>query len=300
MVVRSGDTFEDLKRKARFASILGTLQATLTDFRYLSKEWKKNAEEERLLGVSLTGIMDHEILSGHVQEWDNDNNCWFSILPEWLKALKEVVIETNVEWSKKLGINPATAVTCVKPSGTVSQLVDSASGIHPRYSPYYVRTVRSDIKDPLTTFLKDQGVPGEVDVTNPSNWVFSFPIKSPEGSVFRNDRTAIEQLEHWKIYQDHWCEHKPSITVYVKEHEWMQVGAWVYEHFDEISGVSFLPYSDHVYEQAPYQEITKEEYEEKVKQMPTSIAWDKLSKYEKEDMTIGSQELACTGGSCEL
>jgi len=273
VVVRSDDTLESLKNKVRLATILGTLQATLTDFRYLSSAWKKNTEEEALLGVSLTGIMDHPFLS----ELDCD---------DWLRQLKEVAIETNKEWSDKLGINPATAITCVKPSGTVSQLVNSASGIHPRYSPYYVRTLES-------------GVPVEDDVTKPnSTYIFSFPIKSPENSVYRDDRNAIEQLELWKVYAKYYCEHKPSITVYVKEEEWMEVGAWVYENFDMCSGVSFLPHSNHSYKQAPYQEITEEEYNELLAKMPEEIDWNLST--EEEDMTTAMKELACTANSCEV
>ena len=291
IVVRADDTMDSLRRKARLATILGTIQATLTDFRYLSKIWQTNTEEERLLGVSLTGIMDHEILSNR-QEGEVEG---------WLKELKNECIKTNKEWAKILGIPSSTAITCVKPSGTVSQLVNSASGIHPRYSPYYIRTVRGDNKDPLTKFLIDQGVPAEPDVMSPNQTtVFSFPVKSPENSVFRNDRSAIEQLELWKIYQEHWCEHKPSITVYYRDNEFLDVGAWVYKNFDSISGVSFLPHSDHSYRQAPYQEITKEKYEEALAKMPKDIDWSKLSDYEKEDTTTSAKELACTALGCEL
>ena len=253
VVVRAGDTFDDLKRKVRLATILGTLQSTLTNFRYLSKVWQRNTEEERLLGVSLTGIMDHPVLSG-----------WGIIkedqLVKWLTELKEVAIETNKEWADKLGVPHSTAITCVKPSGTVSQLVDSASGIHARHSAYYIRTVRTDKKDPLYTFLMDQGVPVEDAIgTESTTAVFIFPQKAPEGAVTRNDMTAIEQLELWKIYAEHWCEHNPSITVTVRESEWLQVGSWVYANFDICSGVSFLPNTDHAYQQAPYQEIQEQE-----------------------------------------
>ncbi len=290
VVVRPNDTLDDLKRKVRVASILGTLQSTLTDFRYISNKWKENCEEERLLGVSLTGIMDHRVLSGVDL---NDPKAW-------LKELKNVCIETNKEWAARLGINPSTAITCVKPSGTVSQLVDSASGIHPRYSQYYIRRVRSDSKDPLTQFLKDSGVPMEDDLTKPGSVsIFSFPMEAPSSSVLRNDLTAIEQLELWKVYAEHWCEHKPSVTIYVRESEWLDVAAWVYKNFDIMSGVSFLPHSDHIYKQAPYEEITKEKYDELVAKLP-KVDWDKFKEYEQGDNTTSSQELACTGGTCDL
>lgn len=289
VVVRGGDTLEDLKRKVQLAAILGTLQSTLTNFRYLSKAWQRNTEEERLLGVSLTGIMDHEMLSSGSE-----------VLKLWLEELKEVAIETNKEWAEKLGTPASTAITCVKPSGTVSQLVDSSSGIHPRYSAYYSRTVRTDKKDPIYLFLKEQGVPVEdASGKEGSTAIFSFPMKAPEGSVMRDDRSAIEQLELWKVYAEHWCEHKPSITVYVKEDEWLKVGAWVYENFDICSGVSFLPHSDHTYKQAPYQEINEETYNRLVEAMPT-IDWEGLATFEQEDMTTGSQEYACVGGACEI
>jgi ribonucleoside-diphosphate reductase alpha chain len=297
VVVRSEDTLKDLKRKVRLATILGTIQATLTDFRYLRPHWKRNTEEEALLGVSLTGIMDHEVLSDSFTKLDKDPN----MLKRWLRDLKEVAIETNAEWANILGINPAAGITCVKPSGTVSQLVDSSSGIHPRYSRYYIRTVRADKKDPLAQFMVDAGFPVEDDVTKPDyNYVFSFPIEAPKSSVFRDDRTAIEQLELWKVYAEEWCEHKPSITVYVKEHEWMAVGAWVYENFDICSGVSFLPHSNHTYRQAPYQEIDRNTYKNLCKAMPSNVDWSGVAAYEQTDNTIGSQELACVGGACEL
>jgi ribonucleoside-triphosphate reductase len=289
VVVRSSDTFDDLKRKVRLASIIGTFQSTLTDFRYIRKQWRLNAEEERLLGVSMTGIMDNSMLNG-------TNNAG---LRDVLDSLKHEVIDTNKQWAEKLGINSATATTTVKPSGTVSQLVDSASGIHPRHNEYYVRTVRADAKDPLATFLKEKGVPYEVDVTNSSNLVFSFPTKSPDGCITRTERTAIEALEHYLLFKRHWCEHNPSITVYVKEDEWMEVGAWVYKNMDDIGGVSFLPHNDHVYKQAPYQDITKEEYEKLQAAMPT-IDWDEFDNYEEEDNTTASHELACMSGQCEL
>jgi len=304
VVVRSGDTFESLKRKVRLATILGTLQSTLTDFRYLSSVWKRNTEEERLLGVSLTGIMDHSVLSGSNMGMKDANemaSCHGVVLEEWLEELKEVAIETNKEWSEKLGVPQSVAITCVKPSGTVSQLVDSSSGIHPRYSDYYIRTVRQDKKDPLAELMVQAGFPYEDDVMKPdSTYVFSFPMKAPEGSVMRDDRTAIEQLELWKIYQEAWCEHKPSITVYVKEDEWLEVGAWVYRSFDSISGVSFLPHSEHSYKQAPYQEITEEEYNALKESMPSEVDFSALIEYEKEDTTIGMKEYACSGGACEI
>lgn len=297
VVVRATDTLEDLERKVRLATILGTIQSTLTHFPYLRKIWTKNTEEERLLGVSLTGIMDNKLLN----EWyaDIDGAEW--TLAEILEHLKNVAITTNTEWASRLGIPASAAITCVKPSGTVSQLVDSASGIHARHSAYYIRTVRGDNKDPLTQFMKDQGIPSEPDVMKPeSTTVFSFPMKSPEGAITRNDMTALEQLELWLIYQRHWCEHKPSITVTVRDDEWMAVGAWVYEHFDEVSGISFLPHSDHTYQQAPYQECSQREYEEALALMPAKIDWSKLSEYEFEDTSKGTSTFACVGGVCEI
>lgn len=292
IVVRYEDTIETLKEKVRLATILGTWQSTLTNFRYLSGEWKKNCEEERLLGVSLTGVMDNDLTNGR-----NGN----AKLAEILNELKQVAIETNKQYAKKLKINQSAAITCVKPSGTVSQLVDAASGIHARHSDYYVRTVRADNKDPLCQFMKNEGFPYEPDVMKPEHvTVFSFPVDSPKSSVKRDEMSAIEQLEHWLIYQRHWCEHKPSITVTVREDEWMEVGAWVYKYFDEVSGVSFLPYSDHVYKQAPYQECTKKQYNELVKKMPKDIDWSGLKSYEESDNTAGSQTFACSGNSCEI
>ena len=296
VVVRPGDSLDDLKRKVRLATILGTLQATLTDFRYLSKSWQHNTADEALLGVSLTGIMDHPILSG--TDWPEETG----ILIHWLKELKEVAIETNKEWAAKLGIAPSTAITCVKPSGTVSQLVDSASGIHPRHSPYYVRTVRTDKKDPLYQFMKDQGVYVEDAIGKESSTaVLHFPMKAPEQAVFRDARGALEQLELWKIYAEHWCEHKPSVTIYVKEEEWLDVGAWVYKNFDSVSGVSFLPFDGGVYQQAPYQEVDEATYNEWVERTPKSINWEALSQYESDDQTTNKKELACTAaGGCEI
>jgi ribonucleotide reductase alpha subunit len=295
VVIRHEDTLDDLKQKVKIATILGTFQSTLTDFSYVRKVWKRNCEEERLLGVSLTGIMDHPVLNGTVDREQNTNN---ETLISWLKALKDVAITTNKKWADKLGINQSVAITTIKPSGTVSQLVNSASGIHPRYSQYYVRTVRQDKKDPLGIFLKNEGIPCEDDVMKPNDtFVFSFPQKSPDNAIFRNDMTAIEQLEHYLIFKTYWCEHNPSITVYVRENEWIEVGAWVYKNFDKIGGVSFLPHSDHVYKQAPYQEITKEQYEELAAKMP-KINWEKFK--ENEDNVDSVQELACVAGGCEI
>ena len=290
VVVRESDDLANLKRKVKIATILGTLQSTLTDFKYLRKIWKDNTEEERLLGVSLTGIMDHSVLSKTVDS------------KVWLEAMRETAIETNQEYANMLGIPVSAAITCVKPSGTVSQLVDAASGIHARHNDYYIRTVRGDNKDPLTQFLIGEGVHNERDVMKPDNTtVFSFAMKSPEGAVTRTRMSAIEQLELWKVYAIHWCEHKPSITVSVKEEEWMDVGAWVYENFDVASGVSFLPHSEHTYQQAPYQDIEWEDYLEwKERYGNMTIDWDKLTEFEKEDNTSGSRELACTAGVCEV
>jgi len=290
VVVRASDSVEDLERKVRLATILGTIQSTLTHFPYLRKIWKDNTEEERLLGVSLTGIMDNPLMTMKNVGLDKT-----------LEHLRQLAVETNKEFASNLGINPSTAITCVKPSGTVSQLVDSASGIHARHSEYYIRTVRGDNKDPLTEFMKAQGIPNEPDVMKPLNTtVFSFPTKSPKGCVTRNEMTALEQLQMWMVYQRHWCEHKPSITVTVRDHEWMEVGSWVYKNFDEVSGVSFLPHSDHTYQQAPYQECSDREYEDLLSMMPTAIDWTKLADYEKEDGTKSSQTFACTGDVCEI
>ena len=287
VVVRVSDTEKSLQNKVRLATILGTFQSTLVDFKYIRKIWKQNTEEERLLGVSLTGIMDSPLTNNPQKNF--------------LSGLKQVSIDINKELAKKLKIPQSTAITCVKPSGTVSQLVDSASGIHTRHSPYYIRTVRCDKKDPLTQLMIDKKIPHEPDVTAPDSVVvFSFPTESPKDSITRDSISALEQLDIWKKYQDEWCEHKPSCTVSVKEEEWMGVGAWVYKNFDKISGVSFLPYTDHVYKQAPYQDITREEYLKLKKKMPKSIDFSLLKNYESEDNTTGSQELACTGGVCEL
>ena len=301
VVVRSGDTINDLRRKVRLAAILGTLQATLTDFRYLRAKWKQNTEEEALLGVSLTGILDNEAMSGKmdVDAYLAHEFCGNeeATLAEVLTELKNEAIATNKEWAKKLGINQAAAITCVKPSGTVSQLVDSASGIHGRFASHYIRRVRAAANDPLCSVLEAAGVPSEPDKVSPSTLVFSFPQKAPEGSVKSSEQRGMDQLKLWDAYQKHWCEHKPSITVYYRDDEFLEIGNWLYNHFDECSGVSFLPYSEHSYEQAPYEEITEEVYEEMVKEMPTEIVWDLL---ETEDKTEGAQTLACVGGSCEL
>lgn len=295
VVVRSNDTFATLKQKVEYATIIGTIQSTLTNFQFLSEEWTKNTEEERLLGVSLTGIMDNAVMSGSRHKGSFENGMF---LQEALETLRDYARSVNEEWASKLGISPSVAITCVKPSGTVSQLVDSASGIHARHNPYYIRRVRMDKKDPIYRFLKDNGVPVEDELFRPeSTAVFSFPMKAPENAVYRDDKTAIEQLELWLTYQRHWCEHKPSVTISVKDHEWPEVGAWVYKHFDEMSGVSFLPFSGHTYQQAPYEDITKEQYEE-LSKASYEVNWSEFK--EEEDNTTGSQELACTGGSCEV
>ncbi|MCP3656849.1 MAG: hypothetical protein GY766_18470 [Herbaspirillum sp.] len=300
VICRANDTLADLKEKVRLATILGTIQSTYTYFPYLRDIWRENTEAERLLGVSLTGIMDCELLNG---DW-NDKGMVAGDpvdLEGVLETLRQTAIDTNAEWAAKLGIQPSAAITCVKPSGTVSQLTDTASGIHARHSPYYIRTVRGDNKDPLTEFMKAQGIPNEPDAMKPdTTTVFSFPIKSPDGAVTRNDMTALEQLEFWLTYQRNWCEHKPSVTVSVRDHEWLEVGAWVYKHFDEVSGISFLPHSDHSYQQAPYQECSCDEYEAMKSTMPEEIDWTGLSEYEREDTTKGSQTLACSSGVCEI
>ena len=288
-VVRGWDTPESLSKKVRIATILGTFQSTLTNFRYLTKEWERNCTEERLLGVSLTGILDNKFTNGNKKG-----------LEQLLEDLKNVAVETNREWSERLGIERSAAITCVKPSGTVSQLVDSASGIHARHNPFYIRTVRADNKDPLCKMMKEAGFPNEPDVTKPKHTtVFSFPMESPKGAICRQDMSAVEQLELWSTYQKHWCEHKPSITVSVKENEWMGVGNWVWDNFDTISGISFLPFSDHTYRQAPYQDCTENEYKELFKKIPQNVDWSELSKYEQQDYTVASQELACSADGCE-
>ena len=288
VVVREDDDLTSLKRKVKLATILGTLQSTLTDFRYLRVRWKRNTEEESLLGVSLTGIMDHYLLSKPTTD-----------LEKWLGEMKNVAIETNRKWSERLGVNESTAITCVKPSGTVSQLVNSASGIHPRFADYYIRRVRGDTKDPLSVFMSDSGFSVEQDVMSPTTAVFSFPIKAPKSSVTVNQVGAMDQLKLWKAYQDHWCEHKPSITIYYTDDEFLDVAQWIWKNFDSVSGISLLPYSDHVYQQAPYEKIKKDQYKQLLAELP-KVNWDDLAKIETEDSTIGSQELACTGGACEI
>jgi ribonucleoside-diphosphate reductase alpha chain len=290
VVVRATDDIESLSKKVRLATILGTIQSTYTKFPYLRKVWQRNTEEERLLGVSLTGIMDNPLMTTANKG-----------LEKTLEKLRELSVTTNSDWADRLGIPASTAITCVKPSGTVSQLVDSASGIHARHSQYYIRTVRGDNKDPLTQFMKDQGVPSEPDVMKPDfTTVFSFPIESPYNAVVTADLSAIEQLETWLIYQRHWCEHKPSITVNVRKDEWFEVGSFVYKHFDEMSGVSFLPFNEHTYQQAPYQEVGRSDYNNLLSLMPKTIDWTKLSVYEGQDNTAGSQTMACSGDVCEI
>lgn len=289
-IIRPTDSPEDIKEKIRLATILGTWQSTLTNFKYISKKWKENCEEERLLGVSLTGIMDSDFTNGAKEG-----------LPERLENWRNAAIETNKTYAEILGIPASAAITCVKPSGTVSQLVDAASGIHARHAPYYIRTVRADKKDPLAKLMVDIGFPVEDDVTKPDHtYVFSFPVKSPDNSVFRNNMSAIEQLELWLVYKKHWTEHNPSVTISVKENEWLQVASWVYDNFDNMTGVSFLPQSDYNYRQSPYQEINEDEYKTAVSKMPTEVDWSLLEHYEKSDATTSSQTLACTGNSCEL
>ena len=290
VVVRATDTYDTLEHKVKLATILGTVQSSFTKFPYLRKVWQRNTEEERLLGVSLTGIMDNPLMTMKNKGLDST-----------LSKLREVAVATNAEWAERLGINASVSITCVKPSGTVSQLVDSASGIHARHSPYYIRTVRGDNKDPLTQFMMDQGIPNEPCVfKGDTTTVFSFPVMSPHRAVTRNDMSAIEQLEMWLIYQRYWCEHKPSVTISVRDDEWLAVGAFVYEHFDEMSGVSFLPHSDHTYQQAPYQDCSKEEYKVLLRSMPKQIDWDSLSDYEQEDNTVAMQTMACSGDVCEI
>jgi ribonucleoside-triphosphate reductase len=293
VVIRESDTTKTVAEKVRLATILGTWQSTLTDFKYLRKIWKDNTEEERLLGVYLTGQFGNKFFSGK-----EDLNK----LEDALGRLREYARETNKEEATKIGIQESAAITCVKPSGTVSQLVGVSSGMHAWHSQYYIRTVRGDKKDPLSTFLKEVGIPVEDDFMKPNDtYVFSFPVKAPEGAITRDHLNAIDHLNTWLVYQRAWCEHKPSITVSVKEDEWMEVGAWVYKHFDEVSGISFLPHSDHSYKQAPYQEVTEEEYLELLAKMPSNIRWEDLSFYETEDGTSGTQTLACTSdGNCEI
>jgi len=286
VVIRSDDTIINIGRKVKLATMLGTIQSTLTNFKYLTREWTRNCEEERLLGVSLTGIMDNKLTANPK--------------PSELESLRSIAIQTNIALAGEIGINPSASITCVKPSGTVSQLVDSASGIHSRHSPYYIRRVRMDAKDPLTSYMQDLEWAWEPDITKPNDTVvFSFPIQSPKGCITRNDRSALTQLETWKVYQEHWCQHKPSITITVKEEEWLEVGAWVLKNFDVMSGVSFLPHSDHIYKQAPYEDCNKKTYKE-LNNMICEAHWEDLTQYEQEDYTVASQELACVAGACEI
>ena len=286
VIIRSDDTMADIRKKVKLATMLGTIQSTLTNFKYLSREWRKNCDEERLLGVSLTGIMDNPLTANPK--------------PENLQNLREIAVNENKALAQEIGINPSASITCVKPSGTVSQLVDSASGIHSRHSPYYIRRVRMDAKDPMTTFMQDLEWVWEPDITKPNETVvFSFPVKSPKGSITREKRSAIQQLEVWKLYQEHWCQHKPSITITVKEDEWLEVGAWVFNNFKTMSGVSFLPHTDHSYKQAPYEDCDKKTFNE-LSSMICEADWSTLTQYEEEDYTVASQELACSAGFCEI
>lgn len=294
-VVRATDTEETLLEKVKLATILGTWQSTLTNFKYVPQTWKKNTQEERLLGVSLTGIFDNPLTYLCDTRFSEDS------LAQLLRSLKEHAIETNKKYAKKLDINPSAAITCVKPSGTVSQLVDAASGIHPRHSEYYIRSVRMDKKDPLSKMMVDMGFPHEDELTHPDSvMVFYFPQQAPDQALTRKEVNPLDHMKLWKIYQDNYCEHKPSVTISVKEHEWLAVGDWVYRHYEQVAGLSFLPASEHIYRQAPYQECTKEEYDALLKKMPESVDWLKLREYEATDQTIGTQELACSSGVCEL
>ena len=298
VVVRAKDTQKDILRKVRLATILGTFQASLTNIKRLRPKWVQNTEEEALLGVSLTGIMDNSFMNG-----SNPDRGYYGkkSLPDFLLILKKEIVDTNKHWAELLGINQSTATTAIKPSGTVSQLVDSASGIHPRHSDYYLRRVRADVKDPIAQLMKDEGVPCEPDVMKPDSVeVFTFPMKAPKGAVLRDDRTAIEQLELWLMYQEYYCEHKPSVTITVREHEWMEVGSWVYKNFDKVSGVSFLPHSDHSYQQAPYEDCTEEIYLEALANMPESVMWDRIEDFELTDTTRSMKTMACTGDVCEM
>ena len=302
VVVRAEDTQKDIMRKVRLATILGTFQSSLTNFKRLRPKWVHNTEEEALLGVSLTGIMDNSFMNGSNKgRGSSELISGKKSLPDFLSDLRKETVTVNKHWAELMGISQSTATTAIKPSGTVSQLVDSASGIHTRHNDYYLRRVRADSKDPIAQLMEDQGIPCEVDVMKPNSVkVFTFPMKAPKGAILRNDRTAIEQLELWLTYQRYYCEHKPSVTISVREHEWMDVGAWVYKHFDEVSGVSFLPHSDHSYQQAPYEDCTKAEYTALAKKMPKAVDWDLISEYELTDQTVGTKTLACTGSVCEL
>ena len=295
VIVRPQDTFKDLETKIIQASFLGTLQASLTDFKFLSKRWKDNCDEEALLGVSLTGCADHKILNGYRKSAVMQDETI-----KWLETLKSLAVSCNAKVAKKLGIKPAAAVTCVKPSGTVSQLCDTASGIHPRFSEYYIRRVRGDVKDPLTQFMQKVGVPSEPDVANKENMVFSFPMKAPDKSIVVKEVNAVEQLKIWQLYNDHYTEHKPSVTIYYSEEEFPDVCAYVWKHFDSMSGISFLPRSDHTYTQAPYEEIDKDTYKKLKADMPKTIDWKQLAEFETGDNTTVQPELACTAGACEL
>ena len=306
VVIRPSDTLEDLKRKVRLATILGTLQSTLSSFRYLRKVWQDNQEEERLLGVSLTGIMDHEVMSGSIMEYVEDvdiDGRSITTYPNrlmvisWLKELKQVAKETNEEWALLLGVNKSKQLTLVKPSGSVSQLCGTASGIHPRFSPYYIRRVRQDVKDPLTDFMAQLGIPY---VVAGEKAIFSFPVASPEGAITTREMGAMDQLELWKIYHDHWCEGNPSQTIYYTDDTFLAVQDWVWKNWDSIGGLSFFPLDDNVYENAPYEEITKEEYEKLVEEFPKDIQWEGLQEVEKEDGTQRETEYACSGQRCEL
>jgi ribonucleoside-diphosphate reductase alpha chain len=289
VIVRNGDDMDRLRNKVRLATILGTFQSTMTHFPYLRKIWQTNTEEERLLGVSMTGILDNPLL----------NSAYDLDLPKRLEELKNVAIDTNARMANDLGIPVSAAITCVKPEGTVSQLTGTASGIHPQHSQYYIRRVRSDNKDPLTNFLKSQGFPSEPCVMKPdSTTVFSFPQKVGEGAVLREDLSAVEHLDLWLVFQRHWCEHKPSVTISVNENEWPKVGAWTWDHFDEVTGVSYLPYDGGTYRQAPYEEITAGEYLQMALSMPEDIDWDSF--IEGTDNVEGAQMLSCTAGACEI
>ena len=293
VIVREDDTLETLLVKVEVATILGTLQATLTDFKFVSEAWARNTADEALLGVSLTGIMDNPLMAGAEG---------FDQLTITLNAMRDHARRINEQWAKSLGIKPSAAITCVKPSGTVSQLCNTASGIHARHNRNYIRTVRVDKKDPLCQFMKDKGFVTEDDVMRPdSTAVVSFAMSAPDGAVTRDQVTALQALELWLLYQREWCEHKPSVTVTVRDEEWIAVGAWVYEHFDEVSGISFLPHTDHTYQQAPYQDMTSEEFALWQKEHPVpEVDWRELAEYEKTDNTVAMQTLACTSGACEL
>ena len=293
VVIREGDSFEDVQEKVRVATIIGTMQSSLTDFNFLSKVWTSNCEEERLLGVSLTGIMDHEVFSGQVEECPGQ-------LSQWLRQLQKTSVETNREFAEAISVNPSTAITCVKPSGTVSQLVDCSPGIHPRFSRHYIRTIRGDKKDPISQFMIDQGVQCEQDVTKDSHWVFSFARTTPKDAITATEISAIQQLDLWKVYAENWCHHKPSCTIYVEEGEWLKVGSWIYDNFHLVSGLSFLPKSHHVYRQAPYQAISRDTYEQLIESEKKELDWSILPAYEHEDNTTGSQEYACTAGVCDI